>query len=241
MEIDPHELYNLDRALIYIYYCSLIETLFENIPHEKRAGLSPDNFILRLTDKGGFRKDFDVPFWGLSKAAKTRTYVCTTLEFSRNLIDLFLSEIARDQRNKSDSAAYLEIKAVLFHRCIQWEDIGQFKKVSKCQCGGTGCKMRAMNQLGKPEKKSPESENLVEPVISDDGVMWGWPEEERWYNLELSYQGQGKVVVSANIGIVADRVSIGISIGAQKKEFEEFRHELPILGVEVPPQLYCST
>jgi len=68
IEINPHELYNLDTASIYIYYCSLIETLFENIPREERIGLSPDNFILRLTNKAGLRKDFDLPSWGLSYA-----------------------------------------------------------------------------------------------------------------------------------------------------------------------------
>lgn len=67
--------------------------------------------------------------------------------------------------------------------------------------------MRPMNRLGNLEKESPEDGNLVEPVVSEGSIMWGWPEEERWYNLELCYKGQGKVVLSANIGIVTDCVS----------------------------------
>ena len=209
IEINPHELYNLDTASVYIYYCSLIETLFENIPREKRIGLSPDNFILRLTNKAGLRKDFDLPIWGLSKAAKTKDKALTTLGWvipGKSLIELFLSKIAMTKEFKSSSAAYPETKAVLFHRCIRWEDIGQFKKVPECQCGGIRCKMRSMEQLGRPKKTTPENENLIEPVISEDGIMWGWTEEERWFNLELDYKGQGKVgaAVSANIKIVAD-------------------------------------
>lgn len=96
--------------------------------------------------------------------------------------------------------------------------------------------MRPMNRLGKLEKESPEDGNLVEPVVSEDSIMWGWPEEERWYNLELCYKGQGKVVLSANIGIVTDCVSK--CVGAWKKDFGRYKYELPILGVEPPPQLY---
>ncbi|RPB18176.1 hypothetical protein L211DRAFT_843937 [Terfezia boudieri ATCC MYA-4762] len=219
LEINPLELYNQPAASIYIYYCTLVEALFKNIPQEMRIGLSSNDFILRLQNKSGLRKDYDVPYWGKSKASRIKSHVTLYLTASGNksLIELFLQSIAKDREFRSD--IYSVAKALFFHRCVQWEDIGQFNKARKCECGGAGCQIRMKNELEKIGTKLPDDESLVEPVISRDGKIWGWPEEQRWYDLELNYGGQG----------------------ARKKEFERYKNELSILGVEVPPQLYCST
>ena len=87
------------------------------------------------------------------------------------------------------SSLFRELKGTLLHRCIQWEDIGQFQKASQCECGASGCMLRLKN-LEKLSMGPPQDQGLIESVVSGDGGMWGWPEEERWYSMELAYAGQ---------------------------------------------------
>jgi len=207
MEIDPRELYNLDAASAYVYYCDLAEALFDNIPSEMKLGLSADQFTLRLNDKAGFRKDYDLPFWGQSKAAKIKSRVLNHLGNGfTSLIDVFLKSISYARRYEGQSALFSEVKAQLLHRCIKWEDIGQFDKVPECECGGSRCMVRIKNELEKLANAPPEHKSLVEPVVSKDGKMWGWPEEQKWYDLELTYAGKGNVIMSSSIGIYTDCV-----------------------------------
>ncbi|KAF8432645.1 hypothetical protein BGX38DRAFT_244137 [Terfezia claveryi] len=165
-----------------------------------RIGLSSDDFILTLREKSGVKKDYDVPYWGKSKASLIKSHVIVHLTASGvvSLIELFLQSIAKTGESRPDM--YSEAKALFFHRCVQWEDIGQFNKAPNCECGGAGCPIRMKNEMEKLGTKLLDDGCLVEPVISkDDGKIWGWPEEQRWYDLEPSYGGQGKVNVSASI------------------------------------------
>ena len=102
-------------------------------------------------------------------------------------MDFLFNSIALARPGRS---LFREIKSHLLHRCIQWEDIEQFQKASECECGASGC----MLWLEKLSMGPPEDKGLIESVVSGDGRMWGWPEEERWHNMELAYAGQGKVI-----------------------------------------------
>ena len=156
IEFHPLEFLKLSRDNFYTYYRQLIQNIFCSLTPAQKA------YIKRTTDLRAFIPGLKI------RAGEKKDFDLPAWGRSRQAIERWDSDLSTYQDlgpqvlrlfNREDAGnkgIFEKWKMDFLRRCIRWEDVGQFA----AEGGERGVDLEA-------------------------GRVWGWPAEERWYNLAL--------------------------------------------------------
>lgn len=204
---DPYTFLTLPISRLYTYYLTLQSTLLCSLPSPllPHPAIPPSSYTLGTESKPGAP---DPPWWGVSAIAAEWTG--SEVRAYHDLLEAQLQRASSDfSAGKRagvgggfGTAGWEGGKEVrkwregFLRRVLVWEDLGQWGEARRCMCGGSGCAVRLASREasgavvkhtggGQQQQQHEPTPGRGARVFTDEGVMLGWPEEERWFDLVL--------------------------------------------------------